>query len=488
MHETLGQYLQEQREQQGISLERVSEETHIRLHYLRALEQDDYPSLPSPVQAKGFLRLISSFLHLDPVLLLTAWEQNGVLSLPKHESFQETPPQPAAEQDDNTTLIPVKADEAISLQQTADLLKHLPSDSAIPHPVTADEIDDLTINDAPQVENDLGEDMVTADEMFRRIGEMLKTRRKMMQMSLKDAENLTHIRAQNLESMEESRFDRLPAGIQTRGMLQSYSQFLAFENDEILNLYAEALQIQHKERLAFESSSTKNKKKPFTKVSHPSFLRKFFSADLIVGSILIMVIIGVGILSITKVISTNRSDRRLEEGITQTNIAALSATPTTPPKPTQTSTPSPTSDVVVIEANETVTQEGEQADFPINPAARIQVNLVANQRTFLRVTVDGEVVFNGRTVPGNAYQYSAEEQIDLLCGNGSALSMVLYQDQKETVLGTLGNVGQVVQMSLRPDMIITPTALPTLTPTVTNTPQATATMDSVDEPQPTSTP
>jgi hypothetical protein len=201
-----------------------------------------------------------------------------------------------------------------------------------------------------------------------------------------------------------------------------------------------------------------------------------------------MVIIGVGILSITKVISTNRSDRRLEEGITQTNIAALSATPTTPPKPTQTSTPSPTSDVVVIEANETVTQEGEQADFPINPAARIQVNLVANQRTFLRVTVDGEVVFNGRTIPGNAYQYSAEEQIDLLCGNGSALSMVFYQDQKETVLGTLGNVGQVVQMSLRPDMIITPTALPTLTPTVTNTPQATATMDSVDEPQPTSTP
>ncbi len=59
-----GQYLKKIREGKGISLREVAEETKIRVHYLRALEGDDYASLPGEVYARGFLRNYARFLGI----------------------------------------------------------------------------------------------------------------------------------------------------------------------------------------------------------------------------------------------------------------------------------------------------------------------------------------------------------------------------------------------------------------------------------------
>jgi hypothetical protein len=103
--------------------------------------------------------------------------------------------------------------------------------------------------------------------------------------------------------------------------------------------------------------------------------------------------------------------------------------------------------------------------------ANVQVNLVAVERTYLRVTVDGDVKFDGRVLPGNAYPFDAEEQIEVLVGSGAAIRVV-YNGQD---LGFLGTFGQVVSTIYRADEIITPTALPSAIPTNTLTPTATLT-------------
>src|SRR5215217_3613269 len=65
MTQTIGQRLKIEREEQRLTLEKVFEATRIRVPYLRALEGDDLSVLPSPVQARGYLRNYAEFLGLD---------------------------------------------------------------------------------------------------------------------------------------------------------------------------------------------------------------------------------------------------------------------------------------------------------------------------------------------------------------------------------------------------------------------------------------
>jgi cytoskeleton protein RodZ len=118
----------------------------------------------------------------------------------------------------------------------------------------------------------------------------------------------------------------------------------------------------------------------------------------------------------------------------------------------------------------------------------VQLNLVATERTYMRVIVDGEVTFEGRVVPGNAYPFQAESQIEVLVGSGAAIQTV-YNGRD---LGLMGTFGQVVSNIYTANEIITPTPLPSPTgmstpsPTATVTP--TATLSSTDTPLPSITP
>jgi len=111
----------------------------------------------------------------------------------------------------------------------------------------------------------------------------------------------------------------------------------------------------------------------------------------------------------------------------------------------------------------------------------VQVNLVAVERTFMRVVVDGEEVFNGRVVPGTAYPFEAEDQIEVLVGSGAAIRIV-YNGRD---MGLLGGLGQVINNIYLADEIITPTAQPT--PTATNTAPVTPTQLPTLTPVPSST-
>src|SRR5262245_48071423 len=65
MTQSIGQKLKQAREEQRITLENASESTRIRMPYLQALEVGDFSVLPSPVQARGFLRNYAEYLGLD---------------------------------------------------------------------------------------------------------------------------------------------------------------------------------------------------------------------------------------------------------------------------------------------------------------------------------------------------------------------------------------------------------------------------------------
>ena len=62
--------LKEARHRLGLTLEEAERSTRIRAHHLEALERGDIQSIPSQVQARGFLKNYSEYLGLDsgPIL------------------------------------------------------------------------------------------------------------------------------------------------------------------------------------------------------------------------------------------------------------------------------------------------------------------------------------------------------------------------------------------------------------------------------------
>src|SRR5512143_1164803 len=83
MAETIGQQLKQARLERHLSIETVVESTRIRAHYIEAIEADDYEALPSPVQARAFLRLYAQYLgcSLDELIARQVAAGGDVLPL-----------------------------------------------------------------------------------------------------------------------------------------------------------------------------------------------------------------------------------------------------------------------------------------------------------------------------------------------------------------------------------------------------------------------
>lgn len=68
--EPIGQRLRQARERLGLTQAEVERATHIRIHHLAAIERSDWDALPSPVQARGFLRNYAEFLGVNAEAIL----------------------------------------------------------------------------------------------------------------------------------------------------------------------------------------------------------------------------------------------------------------------------------------------------------------------------------------------------------------------------------------------------------------------------------
>ncbi len=66
----IGAVLKQTRLHKGVSLEEVSRQTFIKLHYLYALEEGQLEQLPAPVYTSGYIRQYARLLNLDEAALI----------------------------------------------------------------------------------------------------------------------------------------------------------------------------------------------------------------------------------------------------------------------------------------------------------------------------------------------------------------------------------------------------------------------------------
>ena len=75
MSESLGEKLRRMREERGISISEVAEQTRISPLYLKSIEQDDYKPLPGGIFNKGFVRSYARYIGFDESEALSDYAQ-----------------------------------------------------------------------------------------------------------------------------------------------------------------------------------------------------------------------------------------------------------------------------------------------------------------------------------------------------------------------------------------------------------------------------
>lgn len=291
---------------------------------------------------------------------------------------------------------------------------------------------------------------------FASIGAELHKSRESLQLSYEEIESSTHLPAHYLDRLEHGDFDKFPSPSQARGMLGSYAEFLGLESEKLLARYADAVQLRFLARQVAKPAKPK-RERPKLIFRMPEWLAPLLSRDIVFGGIAGLFLLLFVVWSIGRIAAA---------------AAGQTPEPTAPPLiglllPSE-GAPAAVTGTPVGGSGESINLLGQETPTPgllgeatIQAGAfgNIAVRLIATQRTWMRVNVDGRVEFEGRTLPGESYTFTATGQIVLLTGNGSALRAFLNEQD----LGILGLYGQVVEVVFSAEGAATPTLSPTPT-------------------------
>jgi len=452
---TLGEFLQEARKYKGVNLAEVAYQTKIREHYLFALESNQFEKLPSKMQGKGYLRNYAQFLELDEEIVLAAWSHPEKLVIEEKTEDKKEEITPETESPPITAEVVEDPEE---LSTTEEKIYHG---------------DETNHNENEQVGN---EPKSFSEQIFISIGSKLLTQRIKLNLSTEDIEQFTSIRPYYLDALETGSIEKLPSIPQARGMLNNYATFLNLDVDQVMIEFAEGLQTRRNESYAPHKIGSDNQlayRSP--EVKKVGWL-KFLSADLLLTTGLI-----IGLFVFILWGAANISGfQNMSEEIEPPSISDVLLESTPELQETILSAEeflSPTATLLAVVEGEIPEEVSEtEIDSPLS-GLPVQVYIIARQRAYLKVDVDGETVFTGRTVPGNAYEYSGSTSVEILTGNAAALE--IYYNL--TPIGAIGDIGEVKSLVFTTSTgIITPTPRFSPSPTMTNQPSPTL--------QPTQTP
>ncbi len=422
MTESIGQQLKKARQTRNLTIEQVTRATHIRAHFIEAMEEDDFDALPSPVQARGFLRLYVDYLGLSLENLIAN----------QREESAESPPEGTG-----TTTAAIESEPAEEEPVEAEAESGTEAELSVPE----------TPEPAPAVPRT----PTPSQSIFIAIGEQLRQRREGLSLTLDEVERHTHVRKHYLQALESGDFDYLPTSVQARGMLNNYANFLDMQVDAILLDFAEGLQAQRLERQPQPTEEQHTRFKPGVSPT----IQRFLSLDLIFGGGLILLLIVFAIWGTGQVVKLRSTPKAEATAPSISDVLLVSPIPGTE------AAAAAEASVFITPSLATVLTSA--ITFPTTIPGHVQVIVIAQERTWVRVTVDGKIKLEGRIMAGSAYPFDGSERIEVLTGDGSAVQIIYNQSD----LGVMGTFGEVVDLIYTPKNILKPTPTPSPTPTAT---------------------
>ncbi len=296
------------------------------------------------------------------------------------------------------------------------------------------------------------------------LGSVLREAREAKGLTIDEAQEQTRINARYLQALEEGRYEALPTPVHVRGFLRNYARLLSLDPEPLLERY-EASRNHQPLPVPTHGGESISPQEPLPARNDQPFFEPV-NVSLSGGnrrgpeSTLRLVIIAALILAIALAASRfvpmllGQGDGR--ERITEAIQALLENEEGVEPLPAAT--------VEVLDPNLTPepilpsTSRNNPAALPTPdlptptrpplPATMevIQLRLDISERTWLRVTIDGETVLEGQyKLEDGPFEWEAQEEVTILTGNGAGVFVTINGIE----LGRLAGRGEVWEETWR---------------------------------------
>lgn len=289
------------------------------------------------------------------------------------------------------------------------------------------------------------------------LGSLLREAREAKGLSLVDVNEETKINPKYLEALEDGRYGDLPTEVHVRGYLRNYARFLELDPEPLLTRYEIS-----REMYGPQGATTSDDERVGTITGPQREGQVFFdpvnmelsngggrdsgsSFSRIVIIIALLASIALVAARFLPMLTGNGGEseslaQSLEEAVSNiTNELNQQAEPTTDASLAS----APDEPITSTSRNAAVVLPTPTATRPVLPATmnEIRMRLEITERTWMRVTVDGDVVFEGLARKGDGpFEWLAEQEAQLLTGN----AIGIYVTLNDVELGKLGGRGEVV--------------------------------------------
>lgn len=415
MSELSGSELKRLREALHVPLDQVASETRIRLSILQDLEDEEYSELSSGAQTKGFLRIYENYLD--------AIRKEAGLGEPEATDETQKSEEAQEQQDSPEQKTPsIEEQKPEPIKDVAEQAGQIPSPAAESEPEPVAAVDPST---TPVPESEY-------QKILAQVGRELASRRRYLNLQWDLIIEQTRLKRDTLRALESGDLEAFSTPLEFRKDLQTYTRFLNLDVETVMIQFAEALQKRRSENLP--------KKRPKRERSSPASrfflnLRRFFTLDLLFGTILILGILAFLIWGIS-----NMRQRSPESPqTTETLPALIDFILTTPTEPS--------------DMPETLEPEDEQAPgiptataffVQFQPEKGIRLSLHARQNVWIRVYADKELHYVGRIAAGEVRTISADETIQLETSNISGLEMAFQGSAIDPIFRAFGSPARFI--------------------------------------------
>ena len=253
------------------------------------------------------------------------------------------------------------------------------------------------------------------------IGDLLRRERERQNLSIKDIEKATSIRALYIDAIEKGEYKTLPGEVYAKGFVRNYANYLKLNANEIVNAFNEEMHPQEElqdaarsfsaEEARQEQSTERNREEyrgpkitslesyPMEKSSHG--VRNA-----------LMVAVAVFVVAFAALIAFGGDE--------------------------EPSAPAPRA--------KTQTQQGQkpgqkQTEAAPKAADGVEVKLSFTDRCWTEVVVDGKTEFEGTAEKGKVLTLKGKDKVRITAGNAGALNYSLNGKD----MGAIGQKGEVVE-------------------------------------------
>lgn len=255
------------------------------------------------------------------------------------------------------------------------------------------------------------------------LGDMLRAERERQNLSIKDIEAGTSIRALYIECIENGDYGQLPGEVYTKGFIRNYASYLKMDADALVNQFVEENHPEQAAAKAAQEQASKDKtadssakkqagslsaKKDFGKKTEPASKRHNL---LLLGALLLLAAAGAAYFLLSG-----------EE------------------QPAQPKAPQQQAQVQQTEAPAAAPAEPQKAEG-------VEVEARLSDACWTQIKADGETVYEGTLEKGKTQVWKAKETIVVTAGNAGAIELKV--NGKE--LGQAGSKGQVVEKTFTPE-------------------------------------